>query len=179
MKMEIKLNLGCGYVKKEGFINIDSNVNCNPDMIRDLTKGLPYSNDSVDFIISEHTFEHFNGEDLIFIFNECHRVLKPHGKLEFAVPYGSNSYIDPTHIQHFQPFSFNFFFIADRNSIGSGVGGWYLPLELTISDAEIRWVFEKIPQKELKQHNEKYLNKETNIYEFKYKIKDLRKNDDN
>lgn len=177
--MEIKLNLGCGFVKKEGFVNIDNNNKCKPNMVRDLTRGLPFNNDVVDFIISEHTFEHFNGEDLIFVFNECHRVLKPHGILEFAVPYGRNSYIDPTHLQHFQPFSFNFFFIPDRNSVGAGVGGWFLPLELTFNDAEIRWVFEKIPQEELQKHHDKYFNEENNIYEFGYKVNDLRGEDEN
>src|SRR3990167_8173155 len=103
-----KLNLGCGYNKKEGWLNLDNNPDTHPDILRDLRKGIPFSNDTITEILCEHTLEHFEGEDLIFIFNEIHRVLIPHGLLEFARPWGKNSYVDPTHKQHFQPYSFSF-----------------------------------------------------------------------
>lgn len=45
----IKLNLGCGVNKKEGFINIDINPRLNPDMVLDLnSQPYPFKNDSVD-----------------------------------------------------------------------------------------------------------------------------------
>src|SRR3990167_6202269 len=151
-----KLNIGCGFNKKEGWINLDNNSRTNPDILRDLKQGIPYSNNTIIEILAEHILEHFDGEDLIFIFNEMHRVLIPFGRLEFAVPCGANAYIDPTHKQHFIPLSFNFFYLPDASSIGSGVRGWFKPIKLTLKDSEIRWLFEKIPNYYLAEHLKKH-----------------------
>ena len=37
----MKLNLGCGRKKLEGFVNIDISDYCEPDMVMDLSK-VPY-----------------------------------------------------------------------------------------------------------------------------------------
>ena len=53
-----KLNLGCGYNKKDGWINIDNDETVNPDIVRDLTRGLPFDDNSFDTVICTHTIEH-------------------------------------------------------------------------------------------------------------------------
>jgi len=37
-----KLNIGCGYDKKEGFMNIDIAGGVNPDKVVNIEKGLPF-----------------------------------------------------------------------------------------------------------------------------------------
>lgn len=82
----LKLHLGCGSVKKQGWVNIDSEPSCQPDMVRDLSQRLPYDNDSVDFIYAEHFFEHLSLEEGLRFLRECRRVLKPLGVIRLSMP---------------------------------------------------------------------------------------------
>lgn len=94
-----KLNLGCGETKKEGYINIDNRPECEPDILRDITRGLPFDDESIDEIFSSHFMEHLGGEDVFFVINECWRVLKPNGILIIIVPYigVQEAFCDPMH----------------------------------------------------------------------------------
>ena len=104
--MTLSLHLGCGNIKKEGYINIDIDKNVNPDMVLDLTEPLPFENESVDDIICINTLEHIPNP--VNLLRECHRVLKPKGKFRFRVPLANTftSYCDMTHINFFTPQSF-------------------------------------------------------------------------
>ena len=95
---KVKLNLGCGVHKIEGYINIDMSSKYKPDVIYDINKGLSFKDNSVDEIKASHILEHVN--DLIFVMNECWRVLKTEGILDIDVPDGEYlewSMRDPTH----------------------------------------------------------------------------------
>lgn len=81
-----KLNLGCGRGIKEGWINIDR-LNFGQEIVRDITKGLPLNDDSIDGIHSEHCLEHIEREDVPFIWEEIYRVLKSGGIAEITVPH--------------------------------------------------------------------------------------------
>jgi predicted SAM-dependent methyltransferase len=54
--------------------------------VRDLAKGIPHEDASVDAIFSSHMLEHVTPEDALFILSECYRVLKPGGTLRVVVP---------------------------------------------------------------------------------------------
>jgi predicted SAM-dependent methyltransferase len=56
-------------------------------MYWDITKGLPFNNDTVEAIYSEHFFEHldYKYEAKQFL-TECLRCLKPQGTLRIVVP---------------------------------------------------------------------------------------------
>ncbi len=54
----MKLHLGCGLVKKKGYINCDISGKVNPDKVIDLEKKLPFKDNSVDEILANHVFEH-------------------------------------------------------------------------------------------------------------------------
>ena len=148
LKTPLKINLACGMRKKEGveWVNIDSNSECKPDVVRNLMRGLPYSNETIDEINCEHFIEHLNGEDFIFFFNECHRVLKEGGRLCLKAPYHSEkwAWIDPTHKRPISEHSFDFFINCDYNSQNAGVTGWYLPESLNITGGEIDVVISKL-----------------------------------
>jgi len=54
----LKLNLGSGPEKKEGYVNVD--VMDGADLVHDLTNPLPYPSESVDEIFASHIIEHFS-----------------------------------------------------------------------------------------------------------------------
>jgi predicted SAM-dependent methyltransferase len=73
-----KLNLGCGGNTLEGFENHDADV--------DISKALPWKDESVDFILAEHVFEHVTPPDGMRFLTECLRILKRGGVLRLCVP---------------------------------------------------------------------------------------------
>lgn len=83
---QFKLNIGCGYKKKQGFVNIDISKDVKPDLVLDLDKeDLPYEDNSVDYIELDNVFEHF--ENPIKVLKEFYRVCKPNAQIWIAVPY--------------------------------------------------------------------------------------------
>lgn len=85
----IKLNLGCGDKKKEGFIGIDIEDN-GQDIIWNITEGLPFPDDSVEEIYSCHLLEHLDEDEIVDLFREIYRVLKPGGMFEARLPHISS-----------------------------------------------------------------------------------------
>ncbi|MGA1791377.1 MAG: glycosyltransferase [bacterium] len=84
MEKEIRLHVGCGDRNLDGFINID--ISGKPQKKLDVRKGLPYRNNCVDYIFSEHFIEHLSREESIRFLEECYRVLKPGGVCRVATP---------------------------------------------------------------------------------------------
>jgi predicted SAM-dependent methyltransferase len=98
-KPPVKLNLGCGWRKHEGFINIDMRELVKPDLLHDITKPFPYADSSVDFILADDILEHVLPDDVAPMLWELHRILKPDGVLQFSIPStdGRGAFMDPTH----------------------------------------------------------------------------------
>ena len=145
MNKELKLQLGSGRRYKEGYVNLDNNKNIKADLYRDVTRGLPCGHNIFDEILTEHFLEHFNGDDFVFIMNECWRTLKPSGILKIIVPDMNfpTAWIDPDHKRFFNLLSFNFWLVADYNSQTAGVQGFFKPLVMKSSDnGELIFEFE-------------------------------------
>jgi len=85
-KANLEIHLGCGQIHLDGFINIDGNINSKKDLLLDMRAGLPFQNESVKFLYSSNTFEHFYLDELGFILRECYRVLSVAGILRIVVP---------------------------------------------------------------------------------------------
>ena len=79
-----KINIGCGHDKLSGYINVDWNQECNPDIIYNINNGLPFDCDSIDEVLANDILEHC--DDFVSIMNEIHRVLKIGGKLRARFP---------------------------------------------------------------------------------------------
>ena len=79
------LNLGCGFYKMKGAVNVDIRKECNPDKVVDFEKKLPFKDNEFDKIVSSEVFEHIKG--VLHLAKECNRILKPGGKLVVSVPY--------------------------------------------------------------------------------------------
>lgn len=81
-----RLNIGCGPYKREDYINIDINPRQSPDILRDITRGLPFDDSSVDHIVASHFLEHLEVENFMWVLEECYRVLKPEAAISVVVP---------------------------------------------------------------------------------------------
>lgn len=82
----MRLHLGCGTKKLEGWINIDSVPECRPDLVHDITRPLPYADQTVDELLAEDLLEHFDKYIRYLVFYEWTRVLKVGGKVTLQVP---------------------------------------------------------------------------------------------
>jgi len=47
---------------------------------------LPFEDNSIDFIYSEHFFEHLFFDEALSLMQDCHRILKPNGVIRTCVP---------------------------------------------------------------------------------------------
>ena len=80
----MKLNLGCGEKKRDGYVNVD--VCGTPDVVCDLNRfPWDWTDNSIDEVTSSHWLEHV--EDFERTILEIHRILKPNGVLHFHVPH--------------------------------------------------------------------------------------------
>jgi predicted SAM-dependent methyltransferase len=87
LSIENKLHIGCGQVKLAGWINIDEFLHPGiTDLQLDITKGLPYADNSGSLIYHEHFLEHLTLEDGFQFLKECYRVLKSGGVMRIAMP---------------------------------------------------------------------------------------------
>ncbi len=55
-------------------------------MYMDATKELPFRDKTFDYILMEHTVEHFEYQVGKLVLQECHRVLTPGGKIRLSTP---------------------------------------------------------------------------------------------
>jgi SAM-dependent methyltransferase len=95
------INLGCGFRKIEGAINVDAFSNCSPDVLWNLNeRPWPFGDESVDMIHAHQVMEHL--DDWWSAIKECTRILKRGGTLEISVPDHTSTqdmgYIDHKHI---------------------------------------------------------------------------------
>lgn len=92
----MKLNIACGPVYLDGWINSDLRPSDMPndevskswklDEVWDMTKRLPLEDNSVDFILAWHCLEHASLGDSGEMVRDWHRVLRPGGMVACAVP---------------------------------------------------------------------------------------------
>ncbi len=82
----MKLNLGCGSKKLEGWINVDSVAGVEPDLLHDISLPFQYADYSIDEILAEGILEHFDKYLRFIIFYEWVRMLKMGGIITIGVP---------------------------------------------------------------------------------------------
>lgn len=115
----LKLDLGCGKNKREGFLGVDALHFKGVDRLCDLRKtpwaladyaldddGTPFIGDyrkledeSVEEVHCSHFLEHLTQDERVAFFNELHRVLIKGGKASIITPHwlSERAYGDPTH----------------------------------------------------------------------------------
>jgi hypothetical protein len=95
----VKLDLGCGKNKREGFLGVDQYKLPGVDKVANLTKKWPWDDNSVDEVNASHFIEHLTAVQRCFFMNELYRVLKPGATATIIVPHWAScrAYGDPTH----------------------------------------------------------------------------------
>ena len=95
----MKLNIGAGDEKIDGFVSVDYDKNCNPDYCFDIEKDpWPFEDNYVDEVIAHHVLEHL-GEGYFHVMQELYRVCKHGALIDILVPHHRHEYFadDPTH----------------------------------------------------------------------------------
>jgi methyltransferase family protein len=82
----LKIDIGCGPVKRPDFIGID--VLGQPDVLCDIaSEKLPFEDRSVDHIFSAHCLEHIAHNDLSHVLREMSRVAADNALIEIWHPH--------------------------------------------------------------------------------------------
>ena len=106
----MKLNLGCGENRIDGFIGVDKIKTLAVDVIHDLNIfPYPFPGSSADEIIMDNVLEHL--EDVISVMEETYRLAAPGAIVMIKVPYfkSNSAFTDPTHKHFFTETSFKYF----------------------------------------------------------------------
>ncbi len=106
----MKLNLGCGNIKIDGFTGVDHVKTQATDVVHSLDAfPYPFEESSVDEILMDNVLEHL--VDVVKVMEELHRLLKPGGLLKINVPYAKSdgAFKDPTHKHFFTERTFQYF----------------------------------------------------------------------
>lgn len=82
----IRIDLGCGSAKRDGFVGLDFVEGPEVDYVIDLTaERYPFEDASVDEVFSAHFLEHIESPN--HVFGEVGRICKDGARIEFWTPY--------------------------------------------------------------------------------------------
>jgi SAM-dependent methyltransferase len=139
----MKLNLGCGQNRLEGYVNADREAAVQPDVVMDLESfPWPFEDGSVDEVVANHVLEHVGRDPQVFIriMQELYRICRGGAMLFIAVPHPrhDNFLDDPTHVRAITPMTISLF--SQRNCAEwKRLGGANTPLALYAGvDFELR-----------------------------------------
>jgi len=115
-RKELRINLGGGEERIEGFTNIDIVDLPTVDIIADISEGLPLPDNSVIEMRANYVLEHL--PNTAAIMEEIYRVCKDGARVVIRVPYfkSTAAFKDPTHVSFFTERTFEYF---DRDYIDS------------------------------------------------------------
>lgn len=103
------LDLGCGGNKFSSAIGVDLYYRPDVDIIADLSRPLPFKNNTFDAIYCSHILEHFT--NIIPIMEEIYRISKNNAIIHIFVPHYTSVHAwgNPTHYRCFNSGTFGFF----------------------------------------------------------------------
>lgn len=146
-----KLNLGCGFMKLDGYVNVDRSPMVKPDVTADLNQvPWPFEDDEFQHVVAKDVLEHLGNKDASFIdvLKELYRVSENGAVWEVEVPHhrGDHAYDDPTHCNVITPSTFKLF--SQKHLIeGFRIGRSDSPLafehEIDVDVCEVRYVYTK------------------------------------
>jgi SAM-dependent methyltransferase len=122
MDQAIRLNLGCGNKRKEGFLGIDKFPCAAVDLVADITEPLPFEDSSVSEVWADNVIEHV--QDIPALMSEVHRICRDGAEVTLITPHYTSisSWNDPTHVHHLSYFSMDHF---SREAVAHYTGGGF------------------------------------------------------
>jgi predicted SAM-dependent methyltransferase len=82
----MKLHLGCGYKKLDGFVNVDIRPETKCDILDDVATLKNFRDNSADMIYACHVLEHFTRTQYLDVLKRWTEILKSGGVLRVSVP---------------------------------------------------------------------------------------------
>jgi len=102
--MKNKINLGSGREYKKGWVNVDFNIHCKPDIIHNLDDfPYPFKNNEFNKIRISHVFEHLDKP--IKVLEELYRISKNKCQINIRVPYDKHPWGAWGELTHKRPFN--------------------------------------------------------------------------
>ena len=81
-----RMNLGCGYDLRKGYLNVDLQPKHSPDLVADVTRLPMLPPDHFEEILAQDVLEHLERAHTQPALDEWARLLKPNGVLVIRVP---------------------------------------------------------------------------------------------
>ncbi|MGN6518048.1 MAG: DUF4214 domain-containing protein [Dokdonella sp.] len=81
-----KINVGCGYDRREGYLNVDLHAVHRPDLIADVVSMPMLPSGAFDEVLAQDVLEHFERAKTAPALAEWSRLLAPEGVLHVRVP---------------------------------------------------------------------------------------------
>jgi len=165
------LNLGCGNKTLDDEIGVDILPGEKVGVVANLDGNkLPFLDNSIDLIRSNHCFEHLN--NTVQVMEEVHRILKPGGIAEITVPHVSNIgfFADPTHQRPFTYATFDYFVRGIDTVRYTDVEFEYLEKRLVFGSGLRGKIGELISKLSMRRY-EKYYTWKYPCYEIYVKLK--------
>lgn len=134
----VRLDLGCGTKKREGFLGVDRFVCPAVRVIGDVSR-LPFADGCADEIWLDNVIEHV--PDIPALMGEVARIGRPGCRVRILTPHFSavSSWRDPTHLHHLSWFSMDHF---AKPSAAHYAGGGFevVGRELKFSGSPLGWI---------------------------------------
>jgi len=104
----MKLNMGCGHNKMDGYVNVDFAPACAPDLVCDLEVfPWPWADSSIEEVVFNHSLEHLGESSRTFLamIKELYRICRHDARIIINVPHPRHdSFLnDPTHVRPITP----------------------------------------------------------------------------
>ena len=82
----IKINLGSGHWKFDGWVNVDFDLESLPEVCANLAQSLPFKSGTADLMHTEDFIDQLELDQARLFLQECHRILKPDGVIRILTP---------------------------------------------------------------------------------------------
>lgn len=131
------VDLGCGSRKMAGAVGMDLVGVPGVDVVADMSRGLPFKDNSLDGIYAYHVLEHL--DDFLAIMGEIWRVCKDGAKVYVKVPHAASPFMlwkDPTHRRGLSIATFAYF---DDTYFDGMAFSYYSPARFRIEQAKLNF----------------------------------------